>query len=41
MIWVAPTEKVATTKTLEKRLGVAANQFRANSGLTQGRDGSL
>ena len=41
MIWVAPSEKDTATETLEKRLGVAANQFRANSGLTQVRGGSL
>jgi type I restriction enzyme M protein len=31
--WIAPTEKDTATKTLEKCLWDAANQFRANSGL--------
>src|ERR1044071_5471979 len=34
MIWIAPSEKDAATGTLEKRLWEAADQFRANSGLT-------
>ncbi|MBI3270970.1 MAG: N-6 DNA methylase [Planctomycetes bacterium] len=34
MIWIAPTEKDAATDTLEKRLWAAADQLRANSGLT-------
>ena len=34
MRWVAPTEKDAATDTLEKRLWEAADQLRANSGLT-------
>lgn len=34
MHWIAPTEKNAATVTLEKRLWEAADQFRANSGLT-------
>src|SRR3972149_2032634 len=34
MLWVAPPEKDAATETLEKRLWDAADQFRANSGLT-------
>ena len=34
MRWVAPSEKDAATDTLEKRLWDAADQFRANSGLT-------
>ena len=33
MRWVAPSEKDATTATLEERLWDAADQFRANSGL--------
>ena len=34
MRWVAPTEKDAANETLEKRLWAAADQLRANSGLT-------
>jgi len=34
MHWVAPSEKDAGTETLEKRLWAAADQLRANSGLT-------
>lgn len=34
MHWNAPAEKDTTTVTLEKRLWEAADQFRANSGLT-------
>jgi type I restriction enzyme M protein len=34
MHWIAPTEKDTATVTLEKRLWEAADQFRANSGLT-------
>ena len=34
MRWVAPSEKDIATTTLEKRLWDAADQFRANSGLT-------
>ncbi|NKE70912.1 class I SAM-dependent DNA methyltransferase [Candidatus Manganitrophus noduliformans] len=34
MHWVAPTEKDTATDTLEKRLWAAADQLRANSGLT-------
>ncbi len=34
MHWIAPTEKDSATVTLEKRLWEAADQFRANSGLT-------
>ena len=34
MQWVAPSEKDTATETLEKRLWDAADQFRANSGLT-------
>ncbi|MCX6635583.1 MAG: type I restriction-modification system subunit M N-terminal domain-containing protein, partial [Acidobacteria bacterium] len=34
MLWIAPPEKDAATETLEKRLWDAADQFRANSGLT-------
>ncbi len=34
MIWVAPSEKDTATDTLEKRLWAAADQFRANSGLS-------
>ena len=33
MRWIAPTEKDATTSTLEKGLWDTADQFRANSGL--------
>ena len=34
MHWIAPTEKDTATDTLEKRLWAAADQMRANSGLT-------
>ncbi|MHB1101024.1 MAG: N-6 DNA methylase [Burkholderiales bacterium] len=34
MHWIAPTERDTVTDTLEKRLWNAADQFRANSGLT-------
>src|SRR3989338_401679 len=34
MIWVAPSEKDAANEVLEKRLWAAADQLRANSGLT-------
>jgi type I restriction enzyme M protein len=34
MFWTAPPEKDAGTETLEKQLWDAADQFRANSGLT-------
>ena len=34
MIWIAPSEKDQDTDTLEKRLWAAADQLRANSGLT-------
>src|ERR1019366_1804628 len=34
MNWIAPSEKDHTNNTLEKRLWDAADQFRANSGLT-------
>lgn len=34
MHWVAPKEKDTATETLEQRLWEAADQFRANSGLT-------
>ena len=34
MLWIAPSEKDADTETLEKRLWDAADQLRANSGLT-------
>jgi len=34
MRWIAPTEKDSATVTLEKRLWDAADQLRANSGLT-------
>jgi type I restriction enzyme M protein len=33
MHWIAPSEKNTATVTLETRLGEAADQFRANSGL--------
>src|SRR5438067_13611129 len=34
MQWIAPSEKDVATDTLEKRLWAAADQLRANSGLT-------
>ena len=34
MQWIAPAERDTATDTLEKRLWAAADQFRANSGLT-------
>src|SRR5271154_2264489 len=34
MQWIAPSEKNTANHTLEKRLWDAADQFRANSGLT-------
>ena len=34
MLWVAPSEKDTATDALEKRLWDAADQLRANSGLT-------
>ncbi|MGI8965216.1 MAG: type I restriction-modification system subunit M, partial [Limisphaerales bacterium] len=34
MIWIAPSGKDAATDTLEKRLWAAADQFRANRGLS-------
>jgi hypothetical protein len=34
MHWIAPSEKDAANETLEKRLRAAADQLRANSGLT-------
>lgn len=34
MHWVAPSERDTASDTLEKRLWDAADQFRANSGLT-------
>ena len=34
MRWIAPTEKDVATDALEKRLWAAADQFRANSGLS-------
>ena len=34
MHWIAPSEKDTATDTLEKRLWAAADQFRANSGLS-------
>src|SRR5688572_8981741 len=34
MIWIAPTEKDTGTETLEDRLWAAADELRANSGLT-------
>jgi hypothetical protein len=37
MRWVAPTEKDTANETLEKRLWVAANLFRANSRLRPGQ----
>ena len=34
MLWIAPSEKDLASDALEKRLWNAADQFRANSGLT-------
>ena len=34
MQWIAPTEKDTGTETLENRLWAAADELRANSGLT-------
>jgi hypothetical protein len=34
MIWIAPSEKDTVNDALEKRLWAAADQFRANSGLS-------
>lgn len=34
MLWIAPSEKDTGTETLESRLWAAADQLRANSGLT-------
>jgi type I restriction enzyme M protein len=34
MLWIAPAERDAATQTLERRLWDAADQLRANSGLT-------
>jgi len=34
MHWIAPSERDTATDTLEKRLWAAADQFRANSGLS-------
>src|SRR5260221_10291498 len=34
MIWIAPSEKDHDNEALEKRLWAAADQLRANSGLT-------
>jgi hypothetical protein len=34
MIWIAPSEKDPDNEALEKRLWAAADQLRANSGLT-------
>ena len=34
MIWIAPSEKDHDNDALEKRLWAAADQLRANSGLT-------
>jgi type I restriction enzyme M protein len=34
MHWIAPSERDTATNTLEQRLWSAADQFRANSGLT-------
>lgn len=38
MQWIAPSEKDSANGTLEKRLWAAADQFRANSGLTAAQD---
>jgi type I restriction enzyme M protein len=37
MHWIAPSEKDTANGTLERRLWDAADQFRANSGLTAGQ----
>ncbi len=37
MLWVAPSERDTITNTLEKRVWDAADQLRANSGLTSAR----
>ena len=34
MQWIAPSEKDTGTETLERRLWAAADELRANSGLT-------
>src|SRR6185295_4302018 len=34
MLWIAPSERDTGTETLESRLWAAADQLRANSGLT-------
>ncbi|GEJ55945.1 type I restriction-modification system subunit M [Anaeromyxobacter diazotrophicus] len=39
MRWIAPTEKDLATETLEKRLWTAADELRANSGLTSAQYG--
>ena len=39
MQWIAPSEKDKATDTLEKRLWSAADQLRANSGLTSAQYG--
>lgn len=37
MLWVAPAEKGTGAESLEDRLWAAADQLRANSGLTSAR----
>lgn len=39
MQWIAPSEKDTDTETLERQLWEAAEQLRANSGLTSAQDG--
>ena len=39
MRWVAPAEKNTAAETLERRLWEAADQLRANSGLTSAKYG--
>jgi len=41
MQWIAPSEKDLATDTLEKRLWAAADQLRANSGLTSAQYSQL
>ena len=41
MHWIAPSERDAATDALEKRLWAAADQLRANSGLTSQQYGLL
>ena len=41
MRWIAPSEKDTANETLEKRLWDAADQLRANSGLTSAQYSTL